>query len=92
MMGDPGHTLYQQATISSVDLADEESEIEVIDTGRESMPWREELGMFSKAADLSLDGVEGAGWEELNSGMSAGIVNIVEGYEYNLDIGLMWHI
>jgi hypothetical protein len=56
------------------------------------MPWREELGLFSKATDLSLEGVDGGGWEELNPGMSPGVVNIIEGYEYNLDIGLMWHI
>jgi hypothetical protein len=92
MMGQPGYTLYQQSTILSIDLAEDEPEIEVIETGREGMPWREELGAFSKALDLSLEGVDGGGWEELNPGMSPGVVNIIEGYEYNLDIGLMWHI
>jgi hypothetical protein len=90
MMGDPGYTLFQQVTLSEINLADEEPQFMVMDERREGMPWRESLSVFARAVGLgSADVEEGIGWEVLNEDMTPGIVILLDGYSYSLDLGTM---
>jgi hypothetical protein len=85
--------LFSSVKILGVNLADEEPQIEELETKREQLPWRPEINRFSKASDLTFDAVDSdQGWERLNTSTQPGVLRILEPYEYDFDVGPMFFI
>lgn len=86
-IGEPGLILKSTASVNILNLTLPEPTEELDQTFVNQMPWRKDSARWSKAANLADPDTED--WEYLNSDTTPGILRILNGYQYALDVGPM---
>lgn len=89
-IGEPGLTIKSTAEIRALDDSLEEPIETVEDTIINVMPWRINFNRWSKSKDLTNPNSEN--WLDLNLNPTPGLLKLLVGYHYQLDVGSMFSI